>query len=544
VADESRTKRAVIIGAGPAGLTAAFELLARTAIVPVIFEASDAIGGISQTITYKGNRMDIGGHRFFSKSDRVMDWWLSILPLQATDGTEDTAVDITYRRQTRSVTVPGRTGESVETDDVMLVRHRLSRIYFLRRFFDYPVTLSPATLRNLGAWRTLRIGASYALARVRPIKPERSLQDFMINRFGTELYRTFFKDYTEKVWGVPCDQIAPEWGAQRIKGVSISKAVLHAARQLVSRDKSVRQKSTETSLIEQFLYPKYGPGQMWEEVARRVEAAGGTVRPGHKVTGITTCGNRVTGVTVKDERTGKPSHVDADYVFSTMPVKDLIAALDSEVPEPVRATAEALPYRDFVTVGVLVRRLTLPGGTGPTNLVPDNWIYIQERDVKIGRLQIFNNWSPYLVADPEHTVWLGLEYFCNEGDELWSKKDEDFFNFAVGELAKIGVIDNADVLDGTVRRVPKTYPAYFGAYNNFDEIRAYVDRFENLYLLGRNGMHRYNNADHSMLTAMTAVDNIVAGIVDKSNIWSVNTEEDYHEEIKEPAEDGSASDTR
>jgi protoporphyrinogen oxidase len=224
-----------------------------------------------------------------------------------------------------------------------------------------------------------------------------------------------------------------------------------------------------------------------------------------------------------------------------MPVKHLIAALDTEAPESVRKTAEALPYRDFITVGVLVKKLTLPGGAGPTNLVPDNWIYIQERDVKIGRLQIFNNWSPFLVADPENTVWLGLEYFCNEGDALWSMKDEDFFNFAVGELAKIGVIDKADVLDGTVRRVPKTYPAYFGAYDNFDEIRAFTDRFENLFLLGRNGMHRYNNADHSMLTAMTAVDNIVAGITDKANIWSVNTEEDYHEEITEPEEEATAS---
>jgi protoporphyrinogen oxidase len=289
------------------------------------------------------------------------------------------------------------------------------------------------------------------------------------------------------------------------------------------------------------MYPKYGPGQMWEEVARSVESAGGSVHLCHNVTGISTDIDRVTGVTVRDEKSGKTSHLDADFVFSTMPVKHLIDALDSEVPDPVRKTAEELPYRDFITVGVLARRLTLPGGKGPTNLIPDNWIYIQERDVKIGRLQIFNNWSPYLVADPENTVWLGLEYFCNEGDALWSMGDDEFFKFAVRELAKIGVIDAADVLDGTVQRVHKTYPAYFGSYDHFDLIREYVDRFENLYLLGRNGMHRYNNADHSMLTAMTAVDNIVAGVTDKSNIWSVNTEEDYHEEIKQPEEEANST---
>lgn len=540
--DASHAKRAVIIGAGPAGLTAAYELLTRTGIVPVVYEATDAIGGISQTINYKGNRMDIGGHRFFSKSDRVMDWWLNILPLQAVDGAGDgQSASITYRRQTRAVSVSETGADPNAADNVMLLRHRLSRIYFLRRFFDYPVALTPELLKNLGPVRTAKIGATYLLARARPIKPERSLQDFMVNRFGTELYRTFFKDYTEKVWGVPCNEIAPEWGAQRIKGVSVSKAVGHAVKHIVSRDKSVRQKTTETSLIEQFMYPKYGPGQMWEEVARRVEAKGGEVNLCRSVTGIQTDGGNVVSVTVRNERTGQTEQVAADYVFSTMPVKHLVAAISPAAPDAVKQIAGALPYRDFITVGVLAKKLTLPGGEGPTNLVPDNWIYIQERDVKIGRLQIFNNWSPYLVADPDHTVWMGLEYFCNEGDELWSMADDDFFSFAVGELAKIGVIDKADVLDGTVRRVPKTYPAYFGTYDHFDQIRDYVDQFENLFLLGRNGMHRYNNADHSMLTAMTAVDNIVAGITDKANIWSVNTEEDYHEEIQQPAEEATAS---
>jgi protoporphyrinogen oxidase len=524
-------KTALIIGAGPAGLTAALELLRRTDIKPIVFEASDAIGGISQTICYKGNRMDIGGHRFFSKSDRVMQWWQGILPIQGMEGSGNGEVSITYRRQARSVAVQPDGPDPTKTDKVMLIRQRLSRIYYTRKFFDYPVSLNGTTIKNLGFRRMSKIGFSYIKARVRPIKPEKSLQDFMINRFGTELYRTFFKDYTEKVWGVPCEEIDPEWGAQRIKGVSISTALKHAVTKPFKRDTSVSQKGTETSLIEQFMYPKLGPGQMWEEVAHMVKEKGGEIHMRHAVTDIQHDGKTVTGITVVNQDTGESQTYTGDYFFSTMPVKELVAGMGDDVPKRVLDIAEALPYRDFITVGVLLKRLAIPGGEGPANLVPDNWIYVQEPDVKVGRLQIFNNWSPYLVADP-NTAWLGMEYFCYEGDELWSKSDDDFFKFAVDELARIGIIDKKDVLDGTVRRVKKTYPAYFGAYHNFDEVRNYVDKFDNLFLLGRNGMHRYNNADHSMLTAMTAVDNIENGITDKANIWAVNTESDYHEEKK------------
>jgi protoporphyrinogen oxidase len=523
-------KTALIIGAGPAGLTAAFELLKRTDIHPIVYETSDAIGGISQTINYKGNRMDIGGHRFFSKSDRVMAWWQDILPLQgAEEDGEHQTVDITYQRKHHSLTLPKDGPHPDATDHVMLIRPRLSRIYSFKKFFDYPVTLNGNTIRNLGPFRMAKIGVSYTLARLRPIKPERTLEDFVVNRFGRELYLTFFKDYTEKVWGVPCNEIDAEWGAQRIKGLSLTKALLHAVRKPFQRRSTISQKDTETSLIEQFMYPKFGPGQMWEEVARRVELEGGEVHKRHTVREFSHNGTKVTSVTVVDEATGERKEVTADYVFSTMPVKELIAGLGCTVPPEVKKVAEGLLYRDFITVGVLLKRLALPGGEGPINIVPDNWIYIQESDVKLGRLQVFNNWSPYLVADP-NTVWLGLEYFCNEGDELWNKGDDEFFRFAVDELDRIHIIDKQDVLDGTVVRVKKTYPAYFGTYDHFDEIRNYTDRFENLFLLGRNGMHRYNNADHSMLTAMTAVDNIVNGEKDKANIWSVNTEAEYHEE--------------
>ncbi|MBK6901213.1 MAG: NAD(P)/FAD-dependent oxidoreductase [bacterium] len=502
-------RRAAIIGAGPAGLTAALELLERTDVVPVVFEASDALGGLSRTVVHAGNRIDIGGHRFFSKSDRVMDWWLRILPQQGTPAPDPAT-----------------------TDAVMLVRSRLSRIFYLRRFFDYPVTLSLQTVRNLGLPRMLRIGFGYARARLFPVRPERSLEDFFINRFGRQLYATFFRDYTEKVWGVPCRQIRPEWGAQRIKGLSITGALLHAARGIFGRDGSVRQKGVETSLIERFLYPKFGPGQMWEEVARRVVARGGEIRHGCRCVGMDVADGRVTAVRIEDAASGRTTAHAADYVISTMPVQELVAGLGGDVPAGVREVAAGLRYRDFITVGLLLDKLLIRNQTSrPTSggLIPDNWIYIQEPDVRLGRLQVFNNWSPYLVADPTK-AWLGLEYFCNEGDDLWSMDDAAFADFAVAELAQIGVIDPADVRDRVVIRMPKTYPAYFGTYDRFREIRDYTDTLANLFLIGRNGMHRYNNQDHSMLTAMAAVDAIASGATDKTAIWDVNVEGEYHEE--------------
>lgn len=528
-------KTAIIIGAGPAGLTAAYELLTKTDIKPIIFELTSDIGGISKTVEYKGNRIDIGGHRFFSKSDRVMEWWQNILPLQGAPAKDDRILkrDLATAFQALSSGRQGNpTGPDPEqTDRVMLVRHRLSRIFFLRKFFSYPVSLSGQTFANLGSIRVAKIGISYLKSRIFPIKAERSLEDFFINRFGKELYLTFFKDYTEKVWGVPCNQIKPEWGAQRIKGLSITKALLHALKSIVSKDSSLDQKKTETSLIEQFIYPKLGPGQMWETVAAQIQARGGEVHLRQQVVGIETDDGQISAVQVKDVQTGNTRRVVGDYFFSTMPVRDLIQALGTSVPQNVQTVAKGLQYRDFITVGLLLKELKIKNQTAiPTigGLVPDTWIYIQERDVKIGRLQIFNNWSPYLVRD-ENTVWIGLEYFCNEGDQLWRMADEELAQFAIAELAKIDIITKESVLDSVVIRVPKTYPAYFGTYDRFDLIRQYVDQFPNLYLVGRNGMHRYNNADHSMLTAMVAVENIINGVTGKENIWQVNTEEEYHE---------------
>jgi protoporphyrinogen oxidase len=524
---------AVIIGAGPAGLTAALELLQRTGVKPIVLEKSEYMGGISRTVNYKGNRIDIGGHRFFSKSDRVMDWWRSVMPVERTSDEHTLA----YQNQVRALR-SSESGPDPETHDlVMLVRPRQSRILFLRKFFDYPLKLTAATLRQLGMARTLHVGISYVLSAIRPIRPEKTLEHFLINRFGRELYFTFFKSYTEKVWGVPCDRISAEWGAQRIKGLSLRKALMHQAKKLIgSRANSdIGQKDTETSLIEKFLYPKLGPGQLWEEVARRVRASGGEILTGWTVCRIHTEGGRVTAVTARHEN-GEHRRFSADYAFSTMPVKELVEAFDAEIPDTVREVSEGLIYRDFITVGLLLDRLKIreKNDTG-AGLLRDNWIYIQEPDVLVGRMQIFNNWSPYMVRD-RGQVWIGLEYFCYDTDDLWKKPDQEMIDLAVEEAQKIGILSKADVLDATVIRMAKTYPAYFGTYDRFPVIREFFDGYSNLFLVGRNGMHKYNNQDHSMLTAMTAVDNISSGILDKSNIWAVNTEMEYHE-AKEPETD-------
>jgi protoporphyrinogen oxidase len=415
-------------------------------------------------------------------------------------------------------------------DRVMLLRQRKSRIYYLRRFFDYPISLSKDTILKLGLWRTFKIGLSYVKSAVLPLKAEKTLEQFFINRFGRELYSTFFKSYTEKVWGVGCDRISAEWGAQRIKGLSVWATLTHALKKALRRGKAdVAQKNTETSLIEQFLYPKFGPGQMWDEVARRIREAGGEIRTGYRAGRVVTDGWRVRAVEAVDSATGRTETFEGDYFFSTAPVRELMRWFDVAPPPNALEVSDGLVYRDFITVGLLVRSLRIhddsPLGKKP---IADNWIYIQEPDVSLGRLQVFNNWSPFMVADAG-TVWLGLEYFCNESDGIWNLSDDRMAALAAGELAKIGIIDAADVLDSTVLRMEKTYPAYFGTYGRFAEIREHVDRYQNLFLIGRNGMHRYNNQDHSMLTAMMAVDDIAAGKTDKTGLWEVNTEDEYHE---------------
>lgn len=499
-------KKAIIIGAGPAGLTAAYEFLKYTNIKPIICEATGDIGGISKTVSYKGNRIDIGGHRFFSKSDVVMDWWAHIFPRQTHD---------LYEAKKNKL-------------ECMLVKNRLSRILYSGNFFDYPVSLNRQTVSNLGILNMIRIGLSYLKAKLIPRK-EKTLEDFLINRFGKELYRTFFENYTEKVWGVPCREINAEWGAQRIKGLSILSVLKNALKNLFVKKKSkdISQKNIETSLITRFLYPPLGPGQLWEKVAELIQKKGGEIHMYKKVVGIYPKKDTIQKIEWIDEKTSDRGFFEGDYFISTMPIKDLIGGWKAHLPKEPRDIAEGLQYRDFVTVGLLLKKLNVRAAKGHT--IHDNWIYIQEPDVKLGRLQIFNNWSPFMVKNPENTVWIGLEYFCNEGDEIWELPEKTMISFAVNELEKINIINKEDVLDATVIRMPKTYPAYFGAYHRMDVVRKFTDRFHNLFLIGRNGMHRYNNMDHSMLTAIEAVKNIANHSKVKDNIWGVNAEKDYHE---------------
>jgi protoporphyrinogen oxidase len=527
--DATNRKTAIIIGAGPAGLTTAYEFLRRTSIVPVVLEKSSYLGGISRTVNFKGNRIDIGGHRFFSKSDRVMQWWLNILPMEAIAGS---SAQINYHGQTASVHRNGRAANPADTDQVMLVRQRKSRIYFMRTLFTYPITLSADTLSKLGLVKTVKIGLSYLRALAFPIRHEKNLEQFFINRFGRELYLTFFKSYTEKVWGIECKEISAEWGAQRIKGLSVLNAITHIFKKLMAKSKGdISQKDVETSLIERFLYPKFGPGQMWEEVAASIESMGGQILMHSNVEEIEQAPDgRILAVSVRNTNSGETQRFEGDYFFSTMPVKELVSSMNPPPPANVREIANGLVYRDFITVGVLCRRIKLREESG--ELAKDNWIYIQEPDVLVGRLQIFNNWSPSMVADPD-TVWIGLEYFCNEGDSLWNRSDADLIALAKTELASMNILDQADVMDATVLRMPKTYPAYFGTYDRFSEVISWANGCENLFLIGRNGMHKYNNQDHSMLTAMTAVDNIIGNVRSRDNLWALNTEQEYHEEKSE-----------
>lgn len=523
---ENKDKKiALVAGAGPAGLTAAYELLKKSDIQPVVVEATNVIGGISQTVKYKGNRMDIGGHRFFSKSSTIMEWWNNVMPIQGKNSKDDILLGNNSKPMQNG-------GPDPETSDrVMLYRDRVSRIFFLRKFFDYPISLKISTFANMGLWRTIKSGVGYIYSQLFKLE-ENSLENFYINRFGRPLYNLFFEGYTEKVWGIHPSKLGADWGSQRVKGLSVYAILKDAITKPFMKD-DIEQKKVETSLIEQFIYPKLGPGQLWEIVADDIDQMGGEIKMQHEVVRINVENNKVTSVECR-LADGSTENIPCDHLLSTMPIKDLVAAISGiEIPEEVKQIASELPYRDFITVGLLLDRMKIKNETKIKTYagrVPDTWIYIQERDVKVGRLQVFNNWSPYLVEDYENKMFIGLEYFCNEGDELWRMDDDSFIKMAIDELVKIDIIEPDAVLDATRVKIKKAYPAYFGSYYSLDKVRKFLDTIENLYCLGRNGQHRYNNMDHSMMTAMVAVDNITTGNSDKSAIWSVNTENEYHEE--------------
>lgn len=518
-------KKVIIIGAGPAGITAAYELLKQSGEFEVlILEESDQIGGISRTVKYKGNRMDIGGHRFFSKDDRVMKWWRELFPLQGADSFDDKLLE-----RPKACEEGGPDPE--KTDRVMLLRQRISRIYFKKKFFDYPISMKPQTFINMGFGQTCKAGFSYLGACIHK-RPEDSLENFYINRFGRVLYSMFFEGYTEKLWGRHPREISADWGSQRVKGLSISGFI----KDILGKVFHAKNRQVETSLIEQFWYPKFGPGQLWETAAQEAVAMGATLRTNTKVVRILRKGSRITGVVCRNEQ-NEEEMITGDIFLSTMPLKDLVLAMDEKAPAEVCKVAAGLPYRDFVTVGLLVEKLNLKNRTKIktwNERIPDCWIYVQDTGVKLGRIQVFNNWSPYLVEDYQNRMWIGLEYFCKEGDDFWNMTDRECADFAADELVRMGIIGSREeVLDSHRERVQKAYPAYFDTYSEIQQVVDYINTLDNLFCLGRNGQHRYNNMDHSMATAFETVDLILHHKSDKMAIWNVNTEQSYHESKSE-----------
>lgn len=509
-------KKVIIIGAGPAGLTAAYELLKdkNHQYQVEIFEETNEIGGISRTVRYKNNRMDIGGHRFFSKNQEVMNYWKELMPLQGSLAYDDKVL--------------GRKNEIIKNgpdpeieDNTMLIRKRVSRIYYMKKFFDYPISLKIDTLKNLGLIRTIKAGFSY-LNTIFYKRKENSLEDFFINRFGKYLYRLFFEGYTQKIWGRHPSEISADWGAQRVKGVSIKEVIKNAL---------FKKKEVETSLIEKFWYPKYGPGQLWEELAKKIEELGGIIHKNCKVNTIYAENNSIK--CIEYICNGTNSKESCDILISSMPIKDLIHGfVDNNITKDIRRIAEGLPYRDFITIGLNLSKLNLKNQTNIKtlgNIIPDCWLYIQDTSVKMCRIQIFNNWSSYLVEKPEENIWIGVEYVCSENDDIWKMKEEDFKNFAINELISIDLIEKEDVKDYHIEKVHKAYPSYFDTYSEIDKLISFINKYDNLYCIGRNGQHRYNNMDHSMLTAIETVRNIKNNINNKENIWKINSEKQYHE---------------
>jgi protoporphyrinogen oxidase len=459
----------VVIGAGPAGLTAAYDLTRRGAPVLVV-EQDDQVGGLARTVLYNGFRFDIGGHRFFTKIDGVRDLWHELL------------------------------------GNDLLQRPRLSRIYYRGRFFDYPLKAGNV-LANLGPLTSAAMVVSYLRARLTPIHPEVSFEDWICNRFGRRLFDTFFKSYTEKVWGIPCDRIGAQWAAQRIKGLSLWTAALGMLRSSGGRIRT---------LIHEFEYPRLGPGMMWDACRHRIEDAGGRVVLKSRISAIRHDGQSVTELVVDGD--GGCGVTCASHVISTMPVRNLIRALSPAAPPEIRAAAERLKYRDFMTVAVIVDQ---------AEVFPDNWIYIHEPSVRVGRIQNFKNWSPEMVPDSRLTC-LGLEYFCNAGDDLWTMPDDEIKALAARELDAIGLVAASRVIDAYVLRVPKAYPVYDDGYvEALAGVRDWLATLSNLQLVGRNGMHKYNNQDHSMLTARLAVRNLYG---EQHDLWAINADEEYHEE--------------
>lgn len=470
---QSAEKQFVIIGGGPAGLTAAYELV-KFNHHPIVLEERDKVGGLARTECYKGFHFDMGGHRFFTKSNEVKRMWREVL------GTD------------------------------FLRRPRLSRIFYNRKFFYYPLKPLNA-LVGLGVWKSIRIVVSYFRWQVFPYEQEDTFEQWVTNRFGRRLFQTFFKTYTEKVWGIPCSELKAEWAAQRIKNLSLRTALVSMF---------VKPQKTIKSLIDEFDYPRLGPGMMWKRVQEKIDGNNGDVQLNSKVTQINRIGQRIDSVVIS--RNGNKEKIQGTHFISSMPLTDFVRRLNPAPPSEVLSAAEKLQYRDFLTVCLIVNK---------PQLFSDNWIYIHDPDIKVGRIQNYKNWSPEMVPDPKKTS-LGLEYFCNEGDELWNTPDAGLIELGKREVDRIGLVSYSDIEDGCVVRVPKAYPVYNSDYrDHLRVVREFVEDLQNFQTVGRNGLHRYNNQDHAMLTGMLAVRNLLFG--ERNDLWSVNPDEEYLEEIHE-----------
>ena len=513
---EKKIKTAIIIGAGPAGLSAAYGLL-KMDIKPVILEELDVVGGIARTVVHNGNGVDLGGHRLFSKSTTILDLWENLLPLQGKP-----AID--YKLLDRNVTTSPAGPDPDKTDRVMLKRERLSRIYYENKFFDYPISLNIKTMTNMGIKRIVTAGCSYLKSCIIK-RQENSLEDFMINRFGKVLYELFFEKYTQKVWGLHPKNISKEWGEQRIKGLSLHKVLLNAFASCFNKSKNEK----ETSLIREYYYPKYGCGQLWSTMADEIVNHGGEIHYNSKVIGFKNSDKHIESVIIKDNNNNTVEFC-ADYIISSMPIKDLIKGLN-DVPSDVSNIAENLPYRDYILVGFYLDKFNLKNNTNIktiNNICPDNWIYLQDEYITAGRLQIMNNWSPYLVKDFQNKVFISLEYFATEGDSLWEKTEKEMLAIALKDIHNLNLAEKENILDTLVIKVKKAYPAYFGIYSQFDKIKDFLNNYDNLYCIGRNGQHKYNNMDHSMLSGLEAAW-CIKNNTDKNILWNVNTEKEYHE---------------
>lgn len=512
-------KNIIIIGAGPAGLSAAYEILSKSNNYNVIIlEKTNSIGGISKTVYHNGNRMDIGGHRFFSKDEEIVKWWLEMLPMQNKQSIDDILLE-------NEKELPFKGVDPEKENEVMLKRRRVSRIFYNQKFFDYPIKMQFKTFKNLGLKTTFLAGLSYLYSIIFK-RNENSLEDFYINRFGKKLYSMFFENYTQKLWGRHPKEISPEWGKQRVKGLS----VFGILKDIFFKVFPFLNHKIETSLIEEFMYPKFGPGQLYETIAQKIENLGGKIIFNSKAISFEYNENKIKSLTyLKD---GIPISIEPDYVISSMPIKDLIKGIDNASNE-LKMIADNLPYRDFITVGILVNKLNLKNETKIktlNNIIPDCWIYVQDSGVKLGRIQIFNNWSPYLVKDFKNTCWIGLEYFCKENDDFWNLEEKQRIDFVSNELIKMKIIKSRDeILDYHIEKIEKAYPAYFDSYSEINKIKEFVDSISNLYCIGRNGQHRYNNMDHSTKTGFVAANDIINNKNNKTLVWNVNTEEEYHE---------------